>query len=196
MLYEDVEVNSEKWLNLDDLLNEEWRDIAGYEGLYKVSSYGRVKSLPVWKRYKKGKILKSNKNRKNGYLKITLCKDGGKISKLVHRIVIKEFIPNFNNLPQINHKDENKENNRIDNLEWCTSKYNINYGYGKYKHAEHLKRKVLQYDINMNFIKEWDSATEAWRSLTIHKNNIMKCCKKQQKTAGGYIWRYADDSTS
>lgn len=122
-----------------------------------------------------------------------MCKQGKRTTKNVHRLTAEEFIPNPNNYEQVNHIDENKENNCIDNLEWCTLTYNINYGYGKYKHAEHLKRKVFQYDINMNFIKEWSSATEAWRNLTIHKNNIMKCCKGEQKTAGGYIWRYADE---
>ena len=108
---------------------EEWRAVPGYEGLYEVSSYGRVKSL---KRYKsnnggipliKERILKPY-NDKKGYLNVRLRNKNFK----VHRLVAQAFIPNPNNLPQVNHKNEDKSDNRVDNLEWCTAKYNNTYG--------------------------------------------------------------------
>lgn len=118
-------------------MDEEWRPVVGYEGFYEVSNTGKVRSLDrcVQQRnmYKevthiyRGRELKLKKHR-DGYLVATLCK--GKTMKCfqVHRIVASAFIPNPDRLPQINHKDENKQNNNVNNLEWCTSKYNNNYG--------------------------------------------------------------------
>ena len=104
---------------------EEWRDIEGYEGLYQISNLGRVKSFP--RPTTPGGILKTIK-RKDGYCSIKLSKNGKVKKVLVHRLVAKAFIPNTNNLPIINHKDENPLNNNVDNLEWCDYKYNNNYG--------------------------------------------------------------------
>ena len=104
---------------------EEWRDIEGYEGLYQISSLGRVKSFP--RPTTPGGILKINK-RKDGYCSVMLCKNGKTKRFLVHRLVAKAFIPNPNNLPMINHKNENPSKNIVDNLEWCDNKYNCNYG--------------------------------------------------------------------
>ena len=108
---------------------EEWRSIPGYEGLYEVSSYGRVKSLERYKSNNGGiqlikeRILKPN-NTKKGYLTVQIRNKKFK----VHRLVALTFIPNPENLPQVNHKDEDKTNNNVDNLEWCDAKYNSNYG--------------------------------------------------------------------
>ena len=104
---------------------EEWRDIEGYEGLYQISNLGRVKSFP--RPTTPGGILKTIK-RKDGYCSIKLSKNGKVKKVLVHRLVAKAFIPNTNNLPIINHKDENPSKNIVDNLEWCDYKYNNNYG--------------------------------------------------------------------
>lgn len=110
---------------------EEWRTIFGYEGLYEVSSYGRVRSLDRYvvdslgnRRFYKGKVLSPIKD-KVGYLSVKL-QEGNKHN--IHRLVAQAFIENPDNLPQVNHKDEDKSNNRVDNLEWCDSKYNNNYG--------------------------------------------------------------------
>lgn len=107
-------------------MNEEWRDILGYEGLYKVSNLGMVYSM------KRKKIMKLSKTEK-GYYKVYLMKDGTGKHKKVHRLVAEAFIPNPNNLPQVNHKDEDKTNNIVTNLEWCTAEYNSNYGTHKEK---------------------------------------------------------------
>lgn len=109
---------------------EIWKPVVGYEGLYEVSSYGRVRSLDRYdrmNRFCEGRILKLCANRL-GYLKAGLCSNDKKKQYLVHRLVAEAFIPNPNNLPIINHKDENPSNNNVDNLEWCTAKYNSNYG--------------------------------------------------------------------
>lgn len=112
---------------------EEWKSIPGYEGLYEVSSYGRVKSLNRYVKVKsksyrlqKGKMLSPIKN-KYGYLQVFLCCNGKYKIISVHRLVAQAFIPNPDNLPIINHKDEDKTNNRVENLEWCNAKYNSNY---------------------------------------------------------------------
>lgn len=114
---------------------EEWRDVIGFEGLYQVSNLGRVKGLDrlvdtninnVDKRISKGKLLKPQFNNK-GYKRVNLCKNGTFKSVFVHRLVAEAFIPNPNNYPVVNHKDENKQNNCVENLEWCTQKYNMNW---------------------------------------------------------------------
>lgn len=102
---------------------EEWRDIPGYEGLYQVSSLGRVKSL----HFNKWKII-SQRIRGKGYYAVTLCKNKSQKDFYVHRLVAEAFIPNPNNLPQVNHKSEVKMDNFVDNLEWCDNLYNINFG--------------------------------------------------------------------
>ena len=114
---------------------EEWKSIPGYEGLYEVSSYGRVRSLDRYDRrncFRKGRILKQN-NDGRGYMSIELCLNSKIKRYLVHRLVAQAFIPNPDNLPEVNHKDENPENNSVTNIEWCNRSYNINYGTRKDK---------------------------------------------------------------
>ena len=116
-------------------MNEEiWRPVVGYEGLYEVSSYGRVRSLDMYVkvgygnyRLHKGKVLSPAKDT-GGYLKVNLYCNGKQKTIDVHRLVAQAFLPNPDNLPQVNHKDENKTNNRVENLEMCNAKYNLSYG--------------------------------------------------------------------
>lgn len=165
---------------------EIWRDIKDYEGLYQISNLGRVRSLDrfikqaLQYRLLKGRVKPCNKN-PNGYLKINLCKNGNSKTFLVHRLVAQAFLPNPNNLPEVNHKDENKENNYVDNLEWCTSRYNNGYSHGK---------PVLQYTLDGQFVAEYPSAAEASRKNKIIVQNICSCCNYIIKSAGGYIWKY------
>ena len=154
-------------------MNESWKDIEGYE-LYKVSNYGRVKSL----KFGKEKILKPRKNTK-GYFQVQLWKDGKEKNYFVHRLVAITFIPNTENKPEVNHKDENKENNCVWNLEWCDRQYNIEYSFGK---------KILCVETNTVY----PSAMEAQRQTGIYNSNIIACCKGRYKTTGGYKWKYAD----
>ena len=111
---------------------------------------------------------------------------------LLHRIIAETFIPNPKNLLEVNHKDENKENNNISNLEWCNRKYNCNYGSMQIRKANKCCKEIIQYDLQGNLIKRWESIKEAGQTLNIHRGNISWCCKEKNKTAGGYIWKYAN----
>lgn len=120
---------------------EKWRTIPNYEGYYEISTFGRIKSIdrdvphPKYGfQHRKSRMLKPSLNKK-GYLIVVLAKDGMRRAYTVHRLVAKTFLPNTNNTEVINHKDENKTNNRVDNLEWCSQKYNINYGNSLKKRA-------------------------------------------------------------
>lgn len=108
-------------------MEEIWKDIEGYEGLYQISNLGRIKSLGNKSNHKNEKIISISSKSFSGYWVIGLCKNGKRKGYIVHRLVAKAFIPNPNNYPQINHKDENKLNNWVDNLEWCTQSYNAKY---------------------------------------------------------------------
>lgn len=130
---------------------EVWKDIIGYEGVYQVSSHGRIRSLDryVGHRFFPGKIFSPNPNR-YGYVRVQLTNNGETKSFAVHRLVAAAFLDNPNGFPQINHKDENKSNNHVDNLEWCTAEYNINYGHRteKMSHSNHFNAKLTQEDVD------------------------------------------------
>lgn len=189
-MYENVKVNSERWFDLTPLLNEEFRDIKGYEGLYQVSNYGRYKSFikcsahPVIPR-----IMKVQHNHK-GYLIVHLFDK----YLLCHRAVAQAFIPNPNNLPQVNHKDLNKENNKVYNLEWCTNAENQKHSWiNGSKNVESMlkvtSKKTVQYDLNMNKIATFKSASEASRITGISQSGISKSCR-ESGIIRGYIFRY------
>ena len=156
-------------------------DIKGYEGIYAITSCGKVWS------YKTKRFLKTIKTRK-GYERVYLYKDNNVKHPTIHKLVAIAYIPNPNNLPQINHKDENKENNSVNNLEWCTNKYNSNYGTRNKRMAKAKWKKVLCIELNRIF----DSEKQAETELKICVSRISECCSGKNKTAGGYHWRYAD----
>ena len=165
---------------------EIWKDIVGYEGLYKVSNLGNVMSF--WG--KKPHLLRAGKS-SNGYLQVDLTNHNKSIKNfLIHRLVAQAFIPNPQNLPFVNHKDENKKNNREDNLEFCTQQYNNIYGTRIERASKSKSKPVLQYDKNGIFINEYPSIKDAERHTGIYKENICSVCKGKLKTAGGYVWRY------
>lgn len=171
---------------------EIWKDIAGYEGKYQVSNLGRVKSLN-YKRSGKEEIMEPYKVG-GGYLQVHLCKNGERDKQYVHRLVAEAFLPNPENLPFVNHKDENPENNIVSNLEWCNAKYNTNYGTRndrvaeKLINREDLSKPVLCVETGEIF----PSSSEAERKSRAYQGNIIKCCQGKRKTTRGYHWRYAD----
>lgn len=161
---------------------EIWNDILGYEGLYEVSNWGRIR--------RNGKILRPRKSGYYGYLSVALSKNGNERQVLIHRLVASAFLPNPQNFPCINHKDEDKTNNAVDNLEWCDHQYNCNYGTRNERVAEKKSKPVIQYDLLGNFIEEYKSTHEAERKTRIDNNCISRCCNGKYKTAGGFVWRY------
>lgn len=182
------------------MIKEYWKPVVGYEGLYMVSNWGRVKSLDRWVksrngsvRFYKGRILKPITG-SNGYLFVNLCKDGKVKVFTVHRLVAEAFLPNPHNYPCVNHKDENKQNNNVSNLEWCTAQYNNTYGTRNERAAEKttngkLSKTVLQYTLDGELIREWPSTMECERN-GYQNTGISQCCLGKQKTHKGFIWRY------
>lgn len=177
---------------------EIWKSIKGYEGLYEISNLGRVKSLN-YNRTGKEKILKPSKIN-SGYLHITICKNGKMKYFLVHRLVASAFLPNPDNLPCINHKNNDKMDNRLSNLEYCSYHYNNTYGAHKQlqreSHINNLEnnkraKSVNQYSLYNEYIKTFLSARRASEELNICHSGIIRCCNGQLKTCGGFIWRFA-----
>lgn len=168
---------------------EVWKPVLGYNSLYEVSSLGRVRSLP--RRGTTGRILKPAKVRK-GYLQVLLCKDGTEKWHKVHRLVAQAFIPNPNNYPCVNHRDENPENNCVDNLEWCDYSYNNTYGTRIKKILAKTTKPILQIDSCGNIIKEWSSNREVCRVLGYNTGSLSMCCNGKRKTAYGFFWKYKE----
>lgn len=185
---------------------EEWRAINGYNGRYKISNFGRV--LSVERKVSNGtgiitiptKILKQSLNYK-GYPITYLSKNAKCKTVAVHRLVAIAFISNFENKPQVNHIDGNKQNNNVDNLEWCTNgenqihayKIGLNYVTGK---AGKPKRAVIQVDMKTGkYLNEYSSVAEATAAIGfVSKSNIGACCRGIKKSVGGYKWIYKEES--
>ena len=191
-------------------MEEQWKDIIGYEGLYQISNYGRVKSLN-YHRSGKEQILKPHLWGKKKYFIIGLYKDGKCHQITIHRLVAQSFLDNTNNLPCVNHKDENPQNNFIwvnengsvdldkSNLEWCDIAYNNNYGTRNERCAKaninnpKRSKQINQYSLDGNFIRSFISAMKIQRELGYNQQDISQCCLGKRKTAYGFIWRFKND---
>lgn len=171
-------------------MKEIWKSIPGYEGLYQVSNLGRVKSL--LRNTTRGKVL-SLQNRQNGYFCVCLCKNGVSKRENVHRIVAEAFLPHSDSNNVVNHKDENKHNNKVTNLEWTTQKYNLEYRDGIYKRAKSRSgfKNVLQIQ-NGRVVGIYHTLHEAARAVNGWPQNIWHCVHSKALTAYGYEWRYAN----
>lgn len=200
---------------------EIWRDVVGYEGLYEVSNMGRVRSLSrevyvggkIHKCIREGRVLKQGHShgRRFKYLLVCLCKDQQRSMKRVHRLVAEAFIPNPDNLPFINHKDENPSNNRVENLEWCTPKYNSNYGTARERMKETRKKNnsnkrmlltriknnsskppksVAMIDDDGNVVKKYFSISDAARDIGVHNYSVSRVCKGIRRHVRGFKFKY------
>lgn len=178
------------------MLIEYWRPIVGYEGFYEVSSLGRIRSLDVIikcgygkTRLKKGVVRKTSKNNK-GYLIVNLSKNGKTKTCSVHKLVAQAFLSNPLNLSDVNHRDENKLNNSVENLEYCSHKTNLNHGTVKERISNKKSYKISQYSLSGDFISVWDNAKTIEASLGFCADSIKRACRGEYKTSHGYMWRY------
>lgn len=193
-------------------MEEIWLPVKDFESQYLVSNTGKVFSI----KHKREKVLQDCR----GYKIVNLCKNGKVNKKQVHRLVAEAFISNPNNLPQVNHKDENRSNNNVDNLEWCTAKYNCNYGTRNKKlseintgikrgipiseeHKKHISensprnKTVFQYKMNGEFVACYRSTREAARQINrVSQGPISQNANRKFKQSYGYIWRYKDDENN
>ena len=177
-------------------MSEEWRDVVGYEGLYQVSSEGRVKSLERkvphcsgGERIKKERILKPGV-RSKGYLFVVLCAGGKSRMFSVHRLVCQAFHDNPENKLDVNHINENKTDNRACNLEWSTRKENCNHGTRNVRMAIAKSRPIAQYTLNGKLLKVWPSTAEVERRAGFDHSAFSKAANGNRKTAHGFIWKY------
>ena len=187
---------------------EIWKPVVGYEGLYEVSNLGKVKAIK-WHRGEEEKEMRPYTTYK-GYLRLRLTKNGKGKQFQIHRLVAEAFIPNPENKPYIDHINTDRTDNTVwlnedgsinyekTNLRWATNKENCNNPISRQNYSKSNKGKtavpILQFDKNMKFIKKWESMADAETSLGI-KSRLSEYCgnKYGRKTAGGFIWRYADD---
>ena len=175
-------------------MEEIWKDIKGYEGLYQVSNLGRVKNI------KRNKVLKPLE-RKGGYVNVNLYDRNLKMKTLtIHKLVALAFIENISNYPCINHKDENKKNNRVDNLEWCTSLYNNTYGTRLERTSETMKKTLKKRPelikkrpvICITTGERFESAKLAGKKYNLFPNNITNVCRGNIYHIKGYRFKYAE----
>lgn len=179
---------------------EIWKDVVGYEGLYQVSNEGRVKTLN-YKRTGTERIMRHETD-KWGYFKLSLYKNGKMKSVRVHRIVAQAFIPNPQNLATVNHKNEIKTDNRVENLEWLSDYDNRMYGTrlarisiankGKFVNRKDQSKTVLQFTKEGEFVAEFPSLKEVERQLGFNFGNLSNCCRGKIKHSYGYVWKYKE----
>lgn len=188
---------------------ENWKPIKGYEGLYEISDWGRVKSLArVGNKQRTTDIIMKLNKGKNGYLLVGLCRNGRVATKSVHRLVAETFVPNTERKGFVNHIDADKTNNRACNLEWVTRQENERHAWEmglKERIRETSKRNlekarkcldkkipVEQFTKDGKFVKRWASSSDVAKELGFDGSSIIKCCRGKLKTTGGYKWQYAD----
>lgn len=166
---------------------EEWRAVMGYEGLYEVSSDGRVRSLNY--RGVQGRIEDLSPGDKGGYLAVVLYSRGVQQGRLVHRLVAQAFLDNPLELPEVNHIDENPSNNHVSNLEWCTRTYNINFGSRIERVRDSLSQGIEAFNSSGQVIHRFSSTMEAQRN-GFHSSHISSCCRGLRRSHKGLHWRY------
>ena len=182
-------------------MEEIWKDIEGYEGRYQVSNLGRVRSLDRMtecnngrKFFVAGRVMKMWQ-RKDGYMSVVFWTNNKPYTFLIHRLVAEAFISNPDNLPMINHKDEDKTNNHVDNLEWCTNQYNLTYKNVQYRSKATRRKAVIQMTLDDKFVAEYESTHDAARKTGFHQGNIAGACRGQRNLLNvyGFHWKYKEE---
>lgn len=167
-----------QWVKIKDFTN------------YSLSEYGDVRNDGT------GRILAKPLD-KDGYVKYSLCKEGKQHTLKAHRLVAKHFLDKVKGKEFVNHIDENKQNNHFSNLEWCTTKENINHGTRNERAGKAISKarskEVAQYDLQGNFLNIFCSTVEAEKETGVYQSNISKCCNGKYKTAGGFVWKFTDE---
>ena len=176
-------------------MKEIWKDIPEFEGLYRISNTGKVMTL-----HNNRNRLLTLKINNTGYAWVELSKNGKRKQFLVHRLVAMGFLDNPNNYPVINHKDENRLNNSVDNLEWCTLSYNTKYSIKLHPDRLHrngklMKIKINQYSLDGEFVRTWDNSRTIFKETGMSDYSISQCCLGIRNKAYGYKWQYAIDNS-
>lgn len=182
-------------------MEEIWKSIVETDGKYEISNFGNLRSVDRYakvcgggKRLVKGQTVTPARC-SNGYLELQASMGAKRKCLLVHRLVAQYFIPNPDSLPEVNHKDENPRNNCVDNLEWCTPKYNCNYGTRNQRCMEKvIKKPVRQLSLGGKLIRIYPMIKDAMRATGIDETQIGRVCKGKNKTAGGYKWEYVEEA--
>lgn len=167
-------------------MEEIWKDIEEYAGLYQVSNLGRVK------RIKSDRVLTGCKNT-GGYIQVHLSKNNVVSNKLIHRLVAEAFIPKSENKPQVNHIDEDKTNNRVDNLEWSTAKDNLNHGTRNERSSKTKSIPIIAISLKSGDVEEFYGTNECARQLRLNHSHITSVLKGRYKQTGGYTFKYKED---
>ena len=178
-------------MNADEVVREQWRPICGYEGLYEISNFGNVRSIT--RIVGSGRLIQGQPIRqfkRAGYWSARLSKNQCGKFYLVHRLVAGAFVPNPHIFPFVNHIDEDKTNNSVENLEWCTPRYNVRYGECRKKISRSKGCSVIQVHKSGD-LKLWHSMTEAERHTGVCHQDISRVCRGIRKSAGGFVWKYA-----
>lgn len=180
---------------------ENWKPVVGYEGLYEVSDLGRVKSLNWQNRgFERCLYLKPHNK---GYLQVELYKNNTAKMFMVHRLVALAFLPNPHNFPQVNHKDENRKNNAVCNLEWCDQSYNVRYSMERRetpqvvnnyspKYQKRIDKKIVQLSLDGEPVKTWSNSREIFKETGMSDWSISECCRGNRNKAYGFKWQYAN----
>lgn len=182
-------------------MTDDFVPIEGFEGEYSVNRYGDVRSESRILYYRDGRTRKlrsrimSQHNGTNGYKQVYLSRDGKNHMRMVHRLVALAFLPNPEGLPEVNHKDERKTNNAVENLEWCTTKYNANYGTSirrRIRTRRDKGQRVLQFTKTGDFITEYASIADACEAVNGNAAFISRCLYKKPRcpSAYGFVWRF------